>query len=56
MPFESKAQQRYMFAHKDELGKHGVDVNEWAAKTDFNKLPEHKRKAPGFGRKKVNSE
>jgi hypothetical protein len=52
MPFESKAQQRYMFAHKDELGKQGVDVKEWADKTDFKHLPERKRKAPGIGRKR----
>jgi hypothetical protein len=42
MPFKSKAQQRFMFAHKKELAKQGVDVDEWASKTDFKHLPEKK--------------
>lgn len=37
MPFVSKKQQRWMFATKPEMAK------EWAAETDFSKLPE---KAP----------
>jgi hypothetical protein len=40
MPFKSKAQQRFMYANKDKLKKQGVDVDEWASKTDFTKLPE----------------
>lgn len=38
MPFESKAQARYMFAVKPKLAK------EFAAKTlSIQKLPEHKK-------------
>jgi hypothetical protein len=35
MPFESKAQQKWMFVHHPKMAQ------EWAAKTDFSKLPEH---------------
>jgi len=40
MPFRSKRQQRFMYATKPE----GVDLKEWAEKTDFKKLPEKVRK------------
>lgn len=42
MPFRSKRQQRFMYATKPK----GVDLKEWAEKTDFDKLPEkvHKKK------------
>lgn len=33
MPFQSKAQARWMFSNKPEMAK------EWASKTDFKKLP-----------------
>jgi hypothetical protein len=39
MPFDSKAQQRYMYAHPEILGKKGL--KEWSGSTDFKKLPEH---------------
>lgn len=53
MPFESRAQQRYMYAHKGELEKKGVNLKEWSDATDFKHLPEKKKKASGFGRKKT---
>jgi len=39
MPFQSKAQQRYMFARHPKIAK------EWAEKTpNIKSLPEHKKK------------
>lgn len=35
MPFQSKAQRGYMFAHHPQMAK------EWAKHTDFSNLPEH---------------
>jgi hypothetical protein len=52
MPFQSKSQQRFMFANKNKMAKQGVDVQEWADKTDFKHLPE-KKKASGLGRKRT---
>jgi hypothetical protein len=52
MPYESKAQAAYFNIHRDELEKQGVDVDEWNAASKGKKLPEHKKKASGFGRKK----
>src|ERR1700680_432752 len=44
MPFESKAQQRFMFAKHPEMAK------EWADKTpDISSLPEHVKKMAGGG-------
>lgn len=40
MPFRSKRQQRFMYATKPQ----GVDLKEWAEKTNFKKLPEKVRK------------
>lgn len=52
MPFESTAQQRFLYAHPDKVG--GKEkLAEWSRATDFKNLPERKRKASGFGRKKV---
>jgi hypothetical protein len=53
MPYKSKAQAAYFNIHRDELEKQGVDVGEWNSASKGKKLPEHSRKAPGFGRKKV---
>lgn len=51
MPFESKAQQRFAYAHPDKFGgKEGLA--EWSGDTDFSSLPEKKKKASGFGRKR----
>ena len=36
MPFKSKAQARWMFANKPKMAK------EWADKTNFANLPNHK--------------
>lgn len=44
MPFASKAQQRYMYAHKDDPSMKNVDLKEWSASTNFKKLPEKKKK------------
>lgn len=40
MPFRSKKQQRFMYATKPK----GVDLEEWAEETNFDKLPEKVRK------------
>jgi len=51
MPFQSKAQQRFAYANPDKFGgKEGL--KEWSSATDFNSLPEKKKKSTGFGRKK----
>jgi len=56
MPFESKRQQRFMFANPSVLG--GIDkVMEWAHATNFKTLPEtarklHHRMPPPPNRKK----
>jgi hypothetical protein len=54
MPFVSGAQQRFLHAHPEKVGGEGK-LAEWDRATDFKNLPERKRKAPGFGRKKENS-
>ena len=47
MPYESKAQQGWFHAHKDELEKLGVNVDEWekATKEQGKKLPERVSKS-----------
>lgn len=40
MPFKSKAQQRKLYAMKSRGQLPGVDLDEWASKTNFKKLPE----------------
>lgn len=41
MPFKSKAQQRFLYAHPEKVG--GADkLKEWSAATNFNTLPEKK--------------
>jgi hypothetical protein len=42
MPFRSKAQQRFLYAHPDKVGGK-TKLAEWSAATDFSKLPEKKR-------------
>ena len=42
MPYESKAQQGYFHAHKAELEKLGVSVDEWDQASKGKKLPERK--------------
>lgn len=54
MAFESKAQQKFMYAHKDDPSMKNVDLKEWSSATDFKHLPE-KKKAKGFGRKKTHA-
>jgi hypothetical protein len=41
-PFASKAQQGYMYAHPEILGKKAL--KEWSSKTDFKSLPKHVKK------------
>jgi hypothetical protein len=41
MPFQSKAQQRYLYAHPEKVGGKAA-LKEWSAATDFSKLPEKK--------------
>ena len=53
MPFKSKAQQRFMFAAESRGDVPKGTAERWAKETpDIKSLPEKKRKAPGFGRKK----
>ena len=40
MPFQSKAQQRFMFAEHPDIAKR------WAAMTNFSKLPQRVSKKP----------
>ena len=51
MPFESKAQQRFLYAHPEKVGGKSK-LAEWSSATNFKTLPERKKKAPGLGRKK----
>lgn len=46
MPFQSKAQQKYMYAHPEVLGKKAL--KEWSSKTDFKDLPEHAHKSASY--------
>jgi hypothetical protein len=39
MPFESRAQQRYAYAHPEKFGGK-AGLKEWSAATDFSKIPE----------------
>ncbi len=48
MPFQSASQSRACFARRAEGAAKGWDCEEWASKTNYKKLPEHK-KAAGFG-------
>jgi len=43
MPFASKAQQRFLYAHPEKVGGK-AKLAEWSADTDFKKLPEKKKK------------
>ena len=51
MPFQSKAQQRFLYAHPEKVGGKSK-LAEWSSATDFKTLPE-KKKATGLGRKKT---
>lgn len=52
MPFESSAQQRFLYAHPEKVG--GKEkLAEWSRATDFKNLPERKKKVSGLGKKKV---
>jgi hypothetical protein len=39
MPFESKKQQRFAYAHPEKFGG-AKGLKEWSSATDFSKLPE----------------
>jgi hypothetical protein len=41
MPFQSKAQQRFLYAHPEKVGGK-AKLAEWSSATNFNKLPEKK--------------
>ena len=41
MPFQSKAQQRFLEAHPEKVGGKGK-LKEWESATDFKSLPERK--------------
>jgi hypothetical protein len=42
MPFESSAQQRFLYAHPEKVGGK-KKLAEWSAATDFKHLPEKKK-------------
>jgi len=48
MPFESKAQQRFAYAHPEKFGGK-AGLAEWSAATNFKSLPE--KKSSGVHRK-----
>lgn len=49
MPYVSQAQQGYFHAHKAELEKQGVNVDEWDEATKGQKdLPKHVSTPSGF--------
>jgi len=52
MPFASRAQQKYMYAHKDDPSMKNVDLKEWSEATDFKKLPEKKKRFNYSAKKK----
>ncbi len=43
MPFQSKAQQRFLEANPDKIGGRSK-LREWEQATDFKSLPEKKKK------------
>jgi len=52
MPFQSKAQQRFMFAAESRGDLKKGTAERWAKETPSIKaLPERKKKASGFGKK-----
>lgn len=46
MPFKSKAQQRFLYAHPEKIGGKKA-LKEWSTATDFSKLPEKAKKTHG---------
>ena len=44
MPFQSKAQEKFMYAKHPEIAKRWQSE----APTDYKKLPEHKKKKSGM--------
>ncbi len=44
MPFVSQSQRAFFNAHRAELEKKGVNVEEWNQSSKGMKLPEHKTK------------
>jgi hypothetical protein len=50
LPFKSKAQQRFLYAHPEKVGGKKA-LKEWSAATDFSSLPEKKSKKRGGGNK-----
>ena len=49
MPYVSQAQQGYFHAHKAELEKQGVNVDEWDQASQGQKdLPKHVPQTSGF--------
>ena len=48
MPFESKAQQGYMHAHPEILGKKGLHEWDEATKGKYEDLPAHAHKKASY--------
>lgn len=51
MPFQSKAQQRFLYAHPEKVGGKSK-LAEWSSATDFKKLPEKKKQFSHSSKKK----
>jgi hypothetical protein len=47
MPFQSKAQQRFLYAHPEKAGGK-AKLKEWSAATNFSKIPEKKGLAHSY--------
>lgn len=45
MPYASRAQAAYFHIHKKQLGREGVDVNEWDRASKGKSLPKRARTA-----------
>ena len=48
MPFKSNAQRKKLYLLRSEGKLPGVNLHEWAAKTDQKSLPEHVKKSEAF--------
>jgi len=52
MPFQSKAQQRFLEAHPEKVGGR-AKLREWESATNFKKLPEKKESTFEKARKRA---
>jgi hypothetical protein len=52
MPYKSLAQMRYFNAHRKQLEKQGVDVDEWNVSSKDKRLPKKARVRAALERKR----